>query len=442
MIRPLSRRTLLRGAGVSMALPWLEIMMPQKAWAAETPKRFLAFYVPCGIRMNRWTPAQTGSNFTLSPILSPLAASAQKVSLVEDALVLSGLNNNDGGSASGGDHAKGTSSFLTAAKPFQTEGSNIRNATSLDQMMAQAVGAKTSFPSLQWGTQNESWTDLGYSSAYSHVISWSSPTQPLSKEVNPQAAFDRLFMGAQIDQTALDAAKRKKYRLSVLDFVKTQRDNLRSKVGRSDNVKLEQYFTGVRELETRIAATQVPTGPSCSNTVRPAGGNDLRDISTHMLDVIALAFQCDKTRIGSFMLQDSGSYFTFGFLGLGFDHHHGISHHGNDQGRLDAIEKINVWEMEQFAYLARKLKAMPEGAGSVLDNSILYFSSEIEDGASHSHSNLPVLMLGKGGGLLRTGRHERYQNTSIGNLFVSLLQGVGGTTASFGDSTGPLGNLT
>jgi hypothetical protein len=437
----LSRRTLLRGAGASLALPWLEAMLPGSALAQATPpRRFLAFDVPCGIRMNRWTPAATGTTWTLPSILAPLGQRGQEPSIQGDVNVITGLANRPARPDGPGDHASGTGAFLTAAHPFKTEAANIRNGISLDQVFANAWRGRTRFASLETGTDGGGASgncDSGYSCAYARNISWASETQPLAKETNPLVLFDRLFGGLDPNQSMLAVEKRKRLKQSVLDAVKADADGLRPKLGKTDQRKLDEYFTGVRELERRVQSEQVMA--VCTPGSRPAPVGDLRDRTRVMIDMLVWAFRCDLTRSATFMLQNAGSGYVFNFLGL-TDGHHSYSHHGGSATNNDAIERINTWEVEQFAYLVRQLKAAQDMNGtSVLSNSLVFFSSEIEDGDSHSHDNMPVLVAGNAGGRVQGGRHLRFTNApSVANLFVSMTDALGAPQPSFGDSTGAL----
>jgi hypothetical protein len=437
----LSRRTMLRGFGTLLALPVLDAMMPSiaRAQAAGTaPKRLVAFYAACGIRMQAWTPAATGVNWALTPILNPLGAFNGLPSVKDDVLILTGLANRPAQPDGPGDHASGTGAFLTAAHPFKTNASNIRNGISMDQVAAGALKQFTRFPSLELGNNsggNSGDCDSGYSCAYANNISWASATQPLAKETNPQSVFDRLFGAVDPNQTQAAVAKRKKYKQSVLDAVKDDAASLKARLGTTDKRKIEEFSTGLRELEVRIQSEQ-PT--ACQPSARPPGGPDLRAKTTQMLDLIAFAFQCDLTRVATFMLQNAGSNFVYDFLGI-TDGHHELSHHGGNAAKLSALEKIDAWEVEQFAYLLRKLKSIPEAGGTVLDNSLAFFSSEIEDGDSHSHFNMPIIVGGRAGGNFTPGRHLRYTNSpSVGNLFATMLNATGVPSTSFGDSTGLL----
>ncbi len=437
----LSRRTLLRGVGTLLALPVLDAMLPSiaRAQAAGTaPKRLVAFYAACGIRMSAWTPAATGANYALSPILTPLGAYNGLPSVKDDVLVLTGLANRPAQPDGPGDHASGTGAFLTAAHPFKTNASNIKNGISMDQVAANALRQFTRFPSLELGINaggSSGDCDSGYSCAYANNISWASATQPLAKETNPQAVFDRLFGAVDPNQTQAAVARRKKYKQSVLDSVKDDAASLKSRLGTTDKRKIDEFSTGLRELEVRVQSEQ-PTG--CQPAARPGAAPDLRTKTTQMLDLVAFAFQCDLTRVATFMLQNAGSNYVYDFLGI-TDGHHELSHHGGDAAKLAALQKIGAWEVEQFAYLLRKLKAIPEAGSNVLDNSLAFFSSEIEDGDSHSHFNMPILVGGRAGGNFSPGRHVRYTGSpSVGNLFHSMLTATGVPSASFGDSTGLL----
>lgn len=437
----LSRRTMLRGFGTLMALPVLDAMLPSIARAqaaGPAPRRIVAFYAACGIRMSAWTPAATGANYALSPILAPLGAYNGLPSVKDDVLVLTGLANRPAQPDGPGDHASGTGAFLTAAHPFKTNAANIRNGISVDQAAANTLKAFTRFPSLELGNNgggNSGDCDSGYSCAYANNISWASATQPLAKETNPQSVFDRLFGAVDPNQTLAAVAKRKKYKQSVLDAVKDDATTLKAKLGTTDKRKIEEFSTGLRELEVRIQS-EMPT--SCQPGARPPGGPDLRAKTTQMLDLIAFSFQCDLTRVATFMLQNAGSNYVYDFLGITSGHHE-MSHHGGDTAKLNDLQKIDTWEVEQFAYLLRKLKAIQEPGGSVLDNSLAFFSSEIEDGDSHSHFNMPILVGGKAGGNFTPGRHIRYTGSpSVGNLFHSMLLATGVPSTSFGDSTGVL----
>jgi Protein of unknown function (DUF1552) len=436
----MSRRRMLRGAGALLGLPLLDAMIPSKGWAqAATPKRFVGFYVPCGIRMSDFTPAQTGSNWTLSPILDSLAAKGNDVSVKDDVNVISGLANKPARPDGPGDHASGTGAFLTVAHPFKTEATNIKNGISFDQVLANAWRAKTRFASLELGTDGGGGTgncDSGYSCAYARNISWASATQPISKETNPQSVFDRLFAGVDPNQSQMAVERRKRLKQSILDAVKDDSKSLKTKLGATDKRKIDEFETGIFEIERRLQSTVVPN--VCAPGNRPATAGDLRDKTKLMLDLITWAFRCDLTRSATFMLQNAGSGQVFDFLGLS-DGHHSYSHHGGQANNLAALTKIGTWEVGQYAYLLRQLKGATEMGGNVLSNSLVFMSSEIEDGDSHSHDNMPILVAGNAGGRVATGRHMRFTGLpSVANLFLSCADGLGEPQTSFGDSSGLL----
>ncbi len=437
----IDRRTLLRGAGALMALPLLEQMLPSVARAqaagAPPPRRLVAFYVPCGIHMQKWTPAQTGANYDLTPTLQPLAPYKSKF------LVLSGLANMPARPDGPGDHASGTGAFITSAHPFKTEGTDIRNGVSMDQVAANHLRQFTKFPSLELGTDPGGTTgncDSGYSCAYATNISWSGPSTPMPKETNPSQVFSRLFAGFDPAATQAQIQKRKAYKQSIIDFVRADAQQLQQKLGATDRRKMDEYLTSVRELELRLQA--VDGGPVCEPGVAPGAPGDIRDRTKAMLDLIALAFQCDQTRVVTFMLGNAGSNRVFNFLGLSGGHH-SYSHHQSSQENFDALATIDRWEVEQLAYLFGKLDAIQEADGTVLDNSLVFFSSEIEDGNAHRHTNMPIIVGGRGGGAVTSGRHVTYSgNPPVANLFISMLASVGVNAPSFGiDSTGPLPQL-
>ncbi len=443
MRRPweISRRAFLRGAGTAIGLPMLEAMAPSVARAqtmgVPPPRRMLAFYVPNGIHMAGWTPADEGANWTMTPILQPLAM------LRDEFSVLSGLGNRPARPDGPGDHASGTGAFLTVMHPFKTEGRDISNGISVDQVAANAIGEHTSFRSLQLGSEGGSSVgncDSGYSCAYARNISWASETQPLAKETNPLSVFDRLFAGADPTETIEARRKRRLYKQSILDFVKADGQRLDGKLGTTDKRKLDEYLTGVRELEQRLMSMEEPS--TCDPGERPTRNRDVRVVVRSMIDLMVLAFQCDLTRVITYMLGNAGSNRVYDFLNIG-DGHHQISHHQNNPTNLSQLQTIDIWEIEQLAYLLDRMKAVQEPDGTMLDNSLVFFSSEIEDGNSHSHFNMPVILAGGGGGTVTPGRHLRYTNNlSIANLFISMLAGVGVSVTEFGaDGTGPLPNL-
>lgn len=437
----LSRRTLLRGMGALMALPMLEQMVPSVARAAESsgaPRRLAVFYVPCGINMAQWTPKGTGRGWTPSPTLQPLAP------VKDDVLVLSGLSHEPGRPDTFGHHAAGTGAFLSCVKIHKTDdAADVRAGVSMDQLAAKALRPHTRLPSLELGNDGGDGTgscDANFSCAYARNIAWAGPTSPRAKETNPRDVFDRLFSGFDPDATRAQIEKRKAYEQSILDFVREDAQALKQRLGSRDNQKLEEYFTSVRELELRVAALD-QEGPRCSKGPRPEPTHDVRAKTKVMCDLMVLAFQCDLTRVATFMLGNGRSDRVYDFLGL-TSGHHTYSHHQHDPANLAALAKIDRWEVEQFSYLLQRMKSVQEGEGTLLDNSLVYFGSEVADGNSHGHSDMPVVLAGRGGGTVTPGRHVRYDGQPIANLFISMLQSVGVGMEHFGDDgSGPLSHL-
>jgi hypothetical protein len=429
-----NRRKFLVGAGAAVALPFLESLAPRRASAqAAAPKRFLAFYVPNGIHMPAWTPSASGASWELTPILAALAPVKGQLN------VITGLANRPAQPDGAGDHAGGTSGFLTARHALKTEGTDIRLGISVDQVIAGALAGRTPFPSLQLGSDGGGSTgncDSGYACAYTRNISWAGPSTPLAKETSPQAVFDRLFAGRDPGESAESTRRRKQFRLSVLDAVREDARRLSPALGRTDRAKLDEYLTGVRELEQRVQA--IDEAPACQG-VRPATSSDFRARVQAMNDLMVTALACDLTRVITFMMGNAGSNRVHDFLGIR-DGHHQLSHHENNPENHRQLQAIATWEVEQLAYLLGRMHAVREGERSLLENSLVFFSSEIEDGNAHRHVNLPVVLAGAAGGAFPTGRHVRLaREQPIANLFVTILQAMGLAETRFGDDgTGPL----
>ena len=436
----LSRRTFLGGAGAMVALPFLDSLSPSLARAADNtgpPQRLLYYYVPNGMHMPAWTPTQVGTGYDLPPILAPLAPVQNYVN------VITGLENFPANPDGPGDHAAGTGSFITCFHVNKTEGSDIENAISADQVAAQALGGATLFPSLQLGTDGGASTggcDSGYSCAYSRNISWAGPQTPLPKTVNPRLLFDRLFGGYDAAASQAEQDKRRRYRLSVLDYVLKDAESLKLKLGATDRQKMSDYLDAVRELEKRV--TETVAAPLCDVMTAPEGSWSVQERIELFDELMVLAFQCDQSRIISFMNGNAGSNRVHDFLGIS-EGHHEISHHQSIQSNFDKLEIIDTWEVERLSQLLQRMASVEEEDGStMLDNTLVFFSSEIEDGNSHSHSNMPILLCGRGGGVT-SGRHIVYDNNQpVANLLLDMLQRYGVDVDSFGDSTGPIEGLS
>ncbi len=438
-----SRRTVLKGLGTAIALPMLEAMRPAVAAAEKLgppakPLRMAFFSVPNGVHMPAWTPLSDGYDFDLPLTLEPLQA------IKDELLVLTGLTHDKGrANADGpGDHARSAASFLTGCQPVKTAGANIRVGISVDQFAAKRIGHYTKFPSIELGIEpgrGAGSCDSGYSCAYSNTISWSSESTPVAKEVNPRLVFERLFSNRLADPGGESPAKRNLYKTSVLDFVSDDARRLKSRLGKTDQRKLDEYLGGIRELETRIAqAEKEATADFPDLNVPPGVPQDYAQHARLMCDLVVLAFQTDLTRIATCMLANEGSNRSYRPIGVP-EGHHDLSHHGGDPIKHAKLQTINHFHITQFAYLLERLKAIPEAEGTLLDNCMIVYGSGIGDGNRHNHDDLPVLLAGRGGGSLRTGRHISYPGeTPMTNLFVSMLERVGAATERFADSTGPL----
>jgi hypothetical protein len=443
---PLSRRTVLKGLGVSIALPFLEAMAPGSALARSTarrafPKRMAFCYVPNGVNNAEWFPTFLGRKFNLPYTLQPLAP------FRDDLLVMSGLTcdkarpNGDGP----GDHARAMSAFLTCRQPRKTDGADIRVGVSVDQLCAQRVGSRTRFPSLEIGCEpgrQAGGCDSGYSCAYSSNLSWRSESTPQPKETNPRAVFDRLFGSANAREADQNRLRRERYNQSILDFVMEDAQTLLTRVGISDQRRLDEYLTSLREVERRV--TSVPTANLGGVPVMERPSSNPGDYRNHLrvlADLLALAFQGDLTRISTFVFANEGSNRNYRIINVA-EGHHDLSHHQGNREKLEKIRNINRFHIEQFAYLLDRLKRVPEGEGTLLDNCMVLYGSGNGDGNRHNHDELPIVLAGKAGGLLTTGRHVRYaRNTPIANLYLEMLDRMGVREQSFGDSTGRLANL-
>ena len=457
---PISRRTLLKGVGVTMALPLLNAMAPVRSLAAGStapakPVRFAALYMANGALMRDWTPKGAGRNFELSPTLAPLA------DFKNDLLVLSQLWN--AATNTGDGHYVKTGGWLTSTTITRTTGSNIcAGNTSVDQVMAKHVGNQTPLASLELGIEPPSTgvdTNVGFTQLYGAHISWATPTSPLAKEINPKLAFDRLFRStaAAGRRGGLDDDQ------SVLDLVAEDAKRLEQKLGYADRQKLIEYFESVRSVERRIEFDRKrKTGENMEDKLvraeierlgkvvdlyaDPARVSERRDNHGEqvrlMLDIMALAFWSDATRVSTFMFGNSVSGRNFSFLEAGLGSHHENSHHENKADKQERYQKINRWHAAQAAYFLAKLRGYQEGEGTVLDNSMVLFGAGMSDGNAHSPHNLPLILAGRGGGTIAPGRHLTYEKDHpMANLHVGLLRRMGVKADRFADSTGELAGL-
>ena len=441
------RRTVLKGLGAVMALPWLEAMGVQTGWAAgntpvknAAPNRMAFLYVPNGVNMDGWRVGAEGAlPSKLPPILAPLNNVRSDFSILTGLAADKARSHGDGG----GDHARAMSAFLTGAQPRKTDGANIRAGVSADQLAASRIGDRTRLASLEIGTEASKLAggcDSGYSCIYQSNISWRSATQPMPKEVNPKLIFERLFgSGSDLERQRRDAQRK-----SVLDLVREDFRELNVRLGADDKRKLDEYFTAVREMEMRIAKSgqdgrsKLPVGALTPKGIPESYAEHLKLLA----DLMVLAFQTDTTRVATFVLANEGSNRSYPFIGVR-DGHHSISHHGHDPVKLSKIQDINVFHSTHLAYFLERLKSVKEGDGNLLDHSMIVYGSGNGDGDRHNHDDLPILLAGGGCGTLKQGRHIVYQKeTPINNLWVSMLNRMDIRDVQLGDSTGELKKLS
>ena len=435
----LSRRTFLKGAGAALALPWLEAMLPQRLAATSTdskPIRLAALFMPNGVREDQWTPTGQGSEFALSPTLKPLEA------LKNDILVPTNLWNK--ASDYGDGHYVKTSGFLTCTTINKSLGYDLNsNGISMDQIAARSIAQKTPLPSLELAIDPVTIgvdTNVGYTRVYGSHIAWNKPTRPLAREINPRLVFERLFRinNPRATNNISDSL--------LLDRVLADAKQLRRRVGASDKARIDDYLDSVRALERRIEETSQSGVGSWSprREISPESKPERRP-DEHpervrlMLDMIALAFQTDSTRVCTFMFGNAVSNTNFSFLEGVKGGHHSLSHHERKEENLTQYQRIGQWHIEQYAYLLNKLKSFKEGDSTVLDNSMILFGSGLRDGNRHSPHNLPLILGGTAGGRINTGQHLVYdKDTPLSNLYCSILDAFGAPVERFADSTGKL----
>jgi Protein of unknown function (DUF1552) len=432
----ISRRAILRGAGCALAAPWLESFGAKAGTtgAEVFPKRFGVVFLGCGVNEDHWGSEGSGPEMKLSKSLSPLEPLKSKINVIH------GLFNK--GAMGLGIHPPQTGSLLTGAT--LTKGATLRSGISVDQMIASRMGHETLQPSMVLACEQPitGFHESNYSMAYSSHISWQSPHSPVPNEIYPSLAFDMLFenRGSLLN-------------LSILDRVKGRAERLSRKISSSDNARLDEFLTSVREVEKRVDGmrkakdkaddlAKLKNRPVWSME-RPANGlpEDLREHARVMLDLIAIAFQTDKTRVATLMISRDLSAMYYPFLEVS-QAHHGASHYNNN----DEYERVTRWHVSQFAYLASKLDSMPEGAGTVLDNSCLMFLSNLWIGRTHNNSRLPIALAGGLGGDLKTGRTLDYvkagdENRKVCSLYLSLMDRMGIKLDRFGDADTRLESL-
>jgi hypothetical protein len=440
--KALSRRTVLRGMGVSLALPLLDAMVPALsavATAAKPVHRYGFFYMPNGVAMNHtgvnyWKPETVGTDFAFSQILKPLEPFRNQLTVV------SGLHNSSAESLGdgNGDHTRSTGSWLTGAHIKRTEGSDLRAGISVDQVIASQFRKETPLPSLELAILPNSVTggcDTGYSCAYGTTLAWASPTTPLPTQSSPRLVFEQLFGDGGPASQQLVATRTKK---SILDSAIGEMTGLQAKLGPIDRATVSDYLDVLREVERRIQQTEAKNaGSPLPEYERPGIGVPERfdDHAKLMFDLQCLAFQGDVTRVTTFMYGGEQRARMYPEIGLN-ESHHGMSHHGDNPENLAKYAKLCTWHVDLFAYLIEKMRATPDGDGNLLDHSLMMIGGGMSNGNIHSHMDVPIALVGGAGGL-RGNRHVAMpMGTPLSNLHVSLVNKAGIPIESFGDSTG------
>ena len=436
--KALPRRTFLRGMGATVALPLLDAMVPSMTVLARTPAapvRRLGFvYMPMGCDLTRWTPPGGDTLAELSPTLQSLAPVADQLTVI---------SNLELRNAYPGTHATSNASFLSAAKAKWTESTDYHLGTTVDQIAAQQIGRQTLLPSLELSMdllQTVGQCDNGYACVYQNNLSWSSPTTPLPAEAHPRIVFERLFGEGG---SAADRRQALQKRASLLDWVREDITRLQKELGPEDRTRVGQYLETVREVERRIQKAEGETDDSLLPDLdRPEGvPAGYADHARLMFDLQVLALQGDVTRVITFQLARETSNRTYAEIGVP-DPHHPLTHHGNDPEKIARMAKINAFHVSLFGYFLEKLKATPEGDGSLLDHSLYLYGSGMGNPNVHDHVNLPILVAGGSAGRVKGGRHLRYaEPTPLANLHLTLLERAGVRLDAFADSKGRINEL-
>lgn len=436
--KPMNRRTLLRGTGAVLALPLMEAMMPTSSRAAEVQaaarKRLHVIYAPNGMMMEHWTPAKAGADYEITPILKPLEPYRNKFQ------VISGLDHGQAEALGdgAGDHGRCCGTYLTGVHVKKTEGADLTNGISMDQVVAKQYAELTQIPSLEMGLEPPSLVgscDTGYSCAYTNTLSWSNASTPLPVTVNPREIFERLFG----DGDSLDAKSRLavlKRQASILDFVAEDAKRLSSNMGATDRQKLDEYLTSVRDIERRIQKAEQGGAVALPDYARPSGIPDkFADHAQMMVDLMVLAAQADLTRVNTLMLAREVSGRSYPEIDVP-DAHHPMSHHGNDPEKIAKLTKINTLHMEQVAYYLKRMSETKDGNGTLLDNTLLLAGASLADPNKHSHKDLPTIVAG---GLTTGNRHlVAEKGTPMTNLMLSMMDQLDVKVDKLGDSTGRL----
>ncbi len=440
----MTRRTVLRGLGTAVALPFLESALPIRALASQktvaAPVRMAFVFVPNGMSMDQWRPSATGVLSELPTLLKPLERVRGSVTMLSG-LAQHGADNQGDGP---GDHARSAAAWLTGVHPLKTAGANIHNGISVDQVAAQKLGHLTRFRSFELGCEPGGQSgdcDSGYSCAYSSNIAWAGESTPIAKEINPRLVFERLMGDGTNHPEAL--SRRAAYQRSVLDFVLEEAKSLQQTLSGRDRQKIDEYLTSVREIEQRMERFESASAEAKRAGIQEPAGipGDFGEHIRLMGDMMILAFQSDQTRVATMMIANEGSNRSYPVIGVR-EGHHEMSHHGSDPHKLEMKRRIDEFHIRQLAYMLERMQSIDEGGTSLLDQTMLVFGAGISDGNRHNHNDLPILLAGKGGGWLKGGRHYQYADqTPMANLFLSMLGRMGLNIEKLGDSTGRLREL-
>jgi len=427
-----------------MSLPLLDAMVPAQTALAQTAAkpqvRLGLCFIPHGAVMNQWTPATEGP-LQLSPILAPLEAYKDQVVVISN--LAHAMAGPQGPGDNGGDHTRCPAVFLNGVHPKRTDGADIHAGMTIDQMAAAKIGQDTLLPSLELAIEDYSGLvgscDVGFSCTYMNTISWRTPTAPMPMEINPRVVFDRLFGdGANADERR----RRIDTQRSILDAVTSQVRRLQGGLGSGDRNRVAEYLDTVREIERRIELSEKRTGEHLEVPVTPRGiPDDFVEHTKLMFDLMTIAFQADITRISTFMMAREVSYRTFPMLGIS-EAFHPASHHQNNPTRLEQLTKIQTFHVSLWSYLLEKLRATPDGDGTLLDHSLLLYGGAMSNSNVHNHSPLPILVAGGAAGRMKGGRHLKYpENTPMANLLATILEKAGIPQDSVGDSSGALSEV-
>jgi len=441
----LSRRTFIRGMGVTMSLPFLESMVPAQTPLAKTAAnpqiRLGLCFMPHGAVMANWTPVEEGP-LKLSPILAPLEDYKNQVVVVSN--LSHAMAGPQGPGDNGGDHTRCPAVFLNGVHPKRTDGADILAGVTIDQIAAGKIGQDTLLPSLELAIEDYSGLvgscDVGFSCTYMNTISWRTPTTPMPMEINPRVVFDRMFGDGATPEQRLQRIESQR---SILDAVNDQIRRLQGGLGSTDRNRVVEYMDTVREIERRIQISEKQNSNSSLDVPKTPAGipDDYIEHTKLMFDLMALSFQADITRISTFMMAREVSYRTFPKLGIS-ESFHPASHHQNLPARLEALTRINAHHVQLFSHVLERLKATPDGDGNLLDHSLLLYGSAMSNSNVHNHGPLPVLIAGGAAGKLKGGRHIKYpENTPMSNLLMTILDKAGIPQESVGDSTGFLSEV-